>query len=61
MLGPLIFLTETNHLIQGLMSDVKLFAIDAALFLFVDCYETFASARNSNSFEIKEFVCQDFI
>ena len=43
------------------MSDVKLFAIDAALFLFVDCYETFASARNSNSFEIKEFVCQDFI
>ena len=56
VLGPLFFLICVNDLLQGLISDVKLFADDTSLCSIVKCAKVSASILNSHLFQIHDWI-----
>ena len=58
VLGPLFFLIYVNHLPQGLISDIKLFAGDASLLSIVNCAKSFASVLNNDFKKMQDWSYQ---
>ena len=57
LLGPLFFFIYINDLLQGLISDIELFADDTSLFSIANCSKASASVRN-NLLKIQNRACQ---
>ena len=58
VLGPLFFLIYINDLLEGLNSEVKLFADDISLFSIVNCVNTSASTLNSDLLRMQDWAYQ---
>ena len=58
VLGPLIFLIYINDIMEGISSDIKLFADDTTLFIEVDDPNIAAGALNGNLDKIKLWADQ---
>ena len=55
---PLFFLIYVNNLLEGLNSEVKLFADDTSLSSIVNCINTSASTLNSDLLKKQSRACQ---
>ena len=58
VLGPLFFLIYINDLLQGLISDVKLFSNDTSLFSIVNCAKASASVLNNDLLTMQDWAYQ---
>ena len=58
VLGPLFFLIYINDLLQGLISDVKLFSNDTSLFSIVNCAKASASVLNNDLLKMQDWAYQ---
>ena len=58
ILGPLLFLIYTNHLLNDIKSKCKLFAVDTSLFSVVHDIETSANDLNHDLEKISEWAFQ---
>lgn len=58
VLGPLLFLIYINDLVDGIQSNIRLFADDTTIFITVDDPETAATQLNNDMINIKSWADQ---